>query len=367
MVKMKNVCWAVVLMVVVSGGWLTAEGSSPIPGMVSYWSFDEGEGDMAHDSFGDNDGAMHNAEWTAGQIGGALEFDTTGHVNCGHDSSLDMTDGTTICAWVRPDPNSITGYRHFIVRGYYDSSSDNANLKLAYEADTDEFRFRIKHNLEERTVLVPAFGAGVWQHVVATYDGSGKMELYINGQFAGEETGADLQAEVSQYDLLIGTHLAGHQPPVACFYGKIDDVAIFNTALTEEEIQEIYQDGLAGLGLVIDYRQIAINKIEGAIATKTEAIELVNLAIEKERAAFAALNELRDSGQLGELSLVDVFRARLDVLWAMGRQINAKFNLRRSINRLEKALRRLTLEPEPGHEPPPHPERPARPRPHWPR
>jgi hypothetical protein len=208
-----------------------------------------------------------------------------------------------------------------------------------------------------------------WYHVAAVIRGGVDMELYIDGANDGgtyggsggslKYAGANGSSFVGGVDSAIGV--------LAPFDGEIDDVAIFNRALTEGEIQQIYQDGLAGLGYELDYQQIAINKIEGAIDTKTEALELVNLAMERERAVFRSLKELKESGQLSELSLMDIFRARLEILWAMGRQIRAKFNLRRSINRLEKALRRLTLEPEPDHEPPPHPERPARSRPHWPR
>lgn len=354
MVKMKEICWVMVLMVVVSGGWVTSEGE-PIGGMVSYWTFDEAEGNTSHDSFGDNDGAVHNAVWTAGQIGGALDFDTTAHVNCGHDNSLDMTDGTTICLWICPDPCA-THSSVFLGRGYYDSSTNNKSLISWHRYSEESFGYRIRHDTHEVTIRGPA-SAGVWQHIAATYQ-SGTMKFYVNGELSDEATGADLQAEVSQYDLIIGATLAPHSPATS-FDGKIDDVAFFNRPLTEEEIQQIYQDGLAGLGIELDYRKIAINKIEGAIATKTEAIELVDLAIEKERAAFLALNDLRDNDQLGELSLMDIFKAKLEILWAMGRQIRAKFSLRRSINRLQRALDTLTLEPDPGHEPPPHPERPV--------
>jgi len=142
---------------------------------------------------------------------------------------------------------------------------------------------------------------------------------------------------------------------------------------TDEQGLYFYSSrGEEGVGIwfsswIHDPHLIAIENIEQAIALKMEAIELVNLAIEREQDAFSALNELRDSGELGELSMMDIFRARLEIVWAMGRQINAKFNLRRSIIKLERALRRLTLESEPEGEGPVHPERPVRPRPHWPR
>ncbi len=355
MVKMKNVCWAVVLMVVVSGGWMLAEGA-PIPGMVSYWTFDEAEGETAYDSFGDNDGAVINAVWTAGQIGGTLEFDGTAHVNCGNDSSLDMNDAMTICTWVNPD-DSGGGVRRFFSRGFYNNSSNNDTVMLWYRNDVGEFGYRVRHNEDVKIISAPG-SPGMWQHIAATYD-SGTMELYINGVYAGPATSANLQPAVSEYDFIIGANIAPH-PSDQSFDGKIDDFAFFNRALTEEEIQQIYQDGLAGLGYELDYHQVAINKIEGAIETKTEAIELVNLAIEKERAAFAALRDLRESGDMGGLGFVDIFKAKLEILWAMGRQIRAKFNLRRSIRRLQRALDNLMVEPEPAGEPIPNIERPVR-------
>ena len=349
--KMKNVCWVMVLVVVVSGSWVTAEGSEPIPGMVSYWTFDDGAGEVAHDAFGNNNGAVQGAEWTSGQIGGALEFDETGRVNCGHDSSLDMTGGMTICLWVNPD-DSEGGSRRIVVMG---TSGDSVGLR--YRNNLNEVSYRVRHGQNDKVISAPAF-PGVWQHVAATYD-SGTMELYVDGEFAGQVTGADLRPAVSAYDFIIGG-ISGISPET-WFDGKIDDVALFNRALTPDEIWQSYQDGLAGLGYELDQRQVAINKIERAIAEKREALELVNLAMERERVALDALNDLSAGGEPGELSLMDIFKAKVEIVWAMGRQIHAKFNLRRSIRKLERALRRLTLEPEPA-EGPVRPDRPLGPR-----
>ena len=122
----------------------------------------------------------------------------------------------------------------------------------------------------------------------------------------------------------------------------------------DEQGLYFYSDrGDDGVGIwfsswIHDPYQIAIENLEEAIALKTEALELVNLSIDKEREAFAALNELQESGNTGELRVIDIFRAKLEILWAMARQIHAKFNLRRSIRKLESALERLTMEPEPA-------------------
>ena len=366
MVKMKNVCWLVVLMVVVSGGWVAAEGSDPILGMVSYWPFDEGSGDMAYDSYGDNHGSLKDPCWATGQIDGALEFNgVDDNIDLGTDSSLKMDLPVTCCAWIKL---SSTGSSDMIIAlgkgqsNWYYGVFVNIRadgLLLAHIGDGTGKSATDQRWKEGTTVLTD----GQWYHVAAVVRGGVDMELYINGENDGGSyggTGGSLKYAGTNGSSFIGGTTSESIGTTSPFDGVIDDVAVFNRALTPEEIEQIYQDGLAGLGLELDYRQIAINKIEGAIAAKTEAIELVDLAIERERAAFRALDELRESGEFGELGVMDVFKARLDILWAMGRQIHAKFNLSRSIRKLEKALNRLTMEPD--HEPPPPPEGSARPR-----
>jgi len=188
---------------------------------------------------------------------------------------------------------------------------------------------------------------GLTIYYYALRDGSPTYDIYKSTRSSTDEPFSDIQKVGISTDVYVE-----HNP-----YVTPDEGAIYFVS----------NRGTEGFGIWVSYwisnpYDDAIENIENAIAQKTEAIELVNLAIEKERTAFEALSELRASGDLGELSPQDIFRARLEILWAMGRQINAKFKLRLSINRLERALRRLTLEPETEGEGPVHPERPVRPR-----
>lgn len=63
----------------------SAGGSEPIEGLIAHWKFDEGEGDIAYDSAGDNDGTIYGVDWTTGIIDGALDFD-------GEDDYVDVGD-----------------------------------------------------------------------------------------------------------------------------------------------------------------------------------------------------------------------------------------------------------------------------------
>jgi hypothetical protein len=144
-----------------------------------------------------------------------------------------MTSGFTLGVWVNPDEN--VGYRRIIERGYYAGSSNNKYVSLVYHHETNTINYKIRHDNNEKLIQAPC-SEGVWQHVAITYN-SGIMELYINGEFADSITGADLQSAVSTYDFVIGTDI-GHQAFVS-FDGKIDDVRIYDRALSEAEVREL--------------------------------------------------------------------------------------------------------------------------------
>jgi len=213
-------------------------------GLVGYWKLDEGVGGTAYDSAGSNHGTINGAAWTTGQVDDALSFDGYGdHVDCGSGSSLDITQTRTWTAWVKPYGTS-GRWERFIARGYYNSGSDTKTLQLWYEYDSDEFGYRIRHDGNLKLLTAPAI-RGVWQHLAATYD-SGTMILYLNGAYVNETTGADLQAEISNYDFLIGRDVGIAQP----FKGEVDEVAIWERVLTPDEVQKLYEAGLAGHGYV---------------------------------------------------------------------------------------------------------------------
>ncbi|MHC4605112.1 MAG: hypothetical protein ACYS6W_17490, partial [Planctomycetota bacterium] len=84
---------------VFAGQWLDMD--MLVEGMVAHWKLD---GD-ANDSAGDNDGTVYgNSVWTAGQVDGALYFDGAGdYVDCGNDSSVNVTNNFSISAWFNLD------------------------------------------------------------------------------------------------------------------------------------------------------------------------------------------------------------------------------------------------------------------------
>jgi len=86
-------------LLVFAGQWLDSDSSRE--GMVAHWKLDGN----ADDPVGGNHGTVHgDPVWTIGKVDGALYFDGDGdYVDCGNDSSLNLTNNFSISAWFKSD------------------------------------------------------------------------------------------------------------------------------------------------------------------------------------------------------------------------------------------------------------------------
>ena len=86
-----------------------------------------------------------------------------------------------------------------------------------------------------------------WNFVAAVYDqSSGARRIYVNGAMVAERTDPPITLTDSIADLAIGGHLASPTSLVTAFPGLIDEVEIFNRALSASEIRSIFDAGSAG-------------------------------------------------------------------------------------------------------------------------
>jgi hypothetical protein len=220
-------------------GWFGGGGKIPedtfTRGLVAYWSFDEGSGNIAYDASGNgNHGTIYGAKWTQGKIGGALSFDgVDDYVRVPDSDSLDITNAITIEAWVNC------------------GSSPAGNLRsIVRKESTYALRFYSDGTLEglvwiggryKSSGIVPASIAWVpnrWVHWTFTYDGS-SMKIYKNGILVMGPTAQTGAIDKTTNDLGIGGTGTGAYP----FIGLIDEVRIYNRALSPEEIRFHYSRG----------------------------------------------------------------------------------------------------------------------------
>jgi Concanavalin A-like lectin/glucanases superfamily/Galactose oxidase-like, Early set domain/Bacterial Ig domain/Glyoxal oxidase N-terminus/Galactose oxidase, central domain len=199
----------------------------PRTGLVGAWSFDAAGSVAADASPSANNGTVSGATWTAaGRIGGALTFDgVNDRVDVPDSASLDLTGAMTVEAWVRP--TATTGWRTVLMK------ERTNGLAYALYSNNDQGRPEVDVRIvADRVAAGPAaLPANQWTHLAATYDGA-TLRIYVNGTSVGSrpQTGA---TTVSASPLRIGGNAVWSE----WFAGSIDEVRVYNRALSATEIQ----------------------------------------------------------------------------------------------------------------------------------
>jgi len=187
--------------------------------LVGHWTLDEGSGNVAHDTSGNgNDGTFNgDPQWVSGFIGSALEFDgVDDYVAIG---DLDLIESFTLTFWMRP--SSLSSGWHSVVMKEYD---------YGFEFDGTSLLGRVGNGAGgwgatvTTTISVPA----IWYHAALTWNGS-DLEMFIDASSVGQNTGT----HVSNNDPLL---FASWNTSSEFFNGTIDDVRIYDRALSEPEI-----------------------------------------------------------------------------------------------------------------------------------
>ncbi|HWM63912.1 MAG TPA: LamG domain-containing protein [Solirubrobacterales bacterium] len=214
-------------------GEIAADRATPIQtpqaGPVAAYSFDQGEGELAEDLAGENDGEIEGATWTTGRYGSALLFDEEDCVTVADAPELQLTEEFTLQAWVKPDDDQIQSDPIFFKEtedfySYFLGLSFQSNGKVeGYIGEEDEEDYTLVSSPE---ALIP----NVWAHVALTYDGN-LMRLYLNGELVDSNATA-VGNVASSGPLRIGCNEVFDE----YFDGRIDEPRIYDRALDAGEI-----------------------------------------------------------------------------------------------------------------------------------
>jgi len=211
--------------------------------MVAVWLFDEGKGSVVTDSTGNgHDGKIEKgAKWVNGRFGKALEFDGADDwVSVPHSKNLGFASGKSFTITVHYKGSQLGG--SLFGKGYEDKSQALPWYLLWNDGSSPKVTLFLR---DEAGASFRADGTSEvaddkWHFVAAVADASkGKSSIWIDGK---KEAEADFNKKsgygTSEGVVAIGRHYDRYTK------GIIDDVALFNVALTSDDIKTVMDEGL---------------------------------------------------------------------------------------------------------------------------
>jgi hypothetical protein len=242
----------------VLGDWLL-EATDPGTGnLVGWWKLDDAAGTAQDSSIYGNHGTLIGmdpaSDWVSGQIGGALHFDgIDDYVDCANDVSLEIT-GTAIslAAWVKYE--TAAAESGIVMKTSNDNWADGYGLY----ADSGTIWFYVS---DWDFAASRSFAAdNQWHHVVGTYDGS-NVRVYVDGvEGTPYSYTSSIRNTGQSFEIGRGASNAYN------FAGALDDVRLYNAALTETDIlglsglrADLFEDGAINF---MDYALIADQYLE---------------------------------------------------------------------------------------------------------
>jgi len=207
-------------------------------GLVAYYPFN---GNANDESGNNNHGTVSGATLAADRFGNpnsAYSFDgVDDYVYVLGSSTLKYpgSGGWTLEAWTLAQSDG----------GIVCQSSQGVSARDPYNIriDTEKALFRVDSVTSSDSIQTP-ISYGQWTHITGVYTG-GNLKIYINGLLKGEKSTTIVPESSSEYPVIIGNvDLAW--APHGVYKGIIDEVAIYNRALTEDEILEHFCEGLTG-------------------------------------------------------------------------------------------------------------------------
>ena len=204
--------------------------------IVGDWHFNEKSGNIAYDSELQpaNNGTINGATWTDGKYNPALSFDgVNDYVEVPDSPSLDLTGALSVEAWVYI--RNMASANYIVSKG----NDDKVNGQYGILLSNNQFSFHMYEG-DHRYILGSNATTQKWYHVVGTWDGT-TMKLYINGFLNSSGTWAG-SLTPNNLNLQIGR--LGKPNWMYQFDGIIDEVRIYNRALSAAEILKHYQAGI---------------------------------------------------------------------------------------------------------------------------
>ena len=200
-------------------------------GLTGYWDFQEGAGSTAYDKTGkENNGTITGATWANGQVGQALNFNgSSGYVQA---TGYDLPSFTA-SAWVKT--SAVSNWKGIIE--FTSSANDRRGIGLS----TAGAVYIIYGSTSRYKISTKEVDDGNWHHVVGTFDGT-TATVYVDG--TSYSLGSQTSGSAGLANILkIGN--MSFNGSAYYFSGLIDEVRVYNRALSPDEALRLYKSGLS--------------------------------------------------------------------------------------------------------------------------
>jgi PKD repeat protein len=221
-------------------------------GMAAYWQLEETDGTVYADLYDGLDGQAAVSAPTpdpGGIVGGCQDFDGVGDfITVADDPALDWSADASFTIELWANLTNVAG-RNKVMIGR-DEDGGYPHWWLGASQSTGYVNWNLLDENREGVALAGTtpLNDGVWHHLVAVRDGAAdENRLYVDGVLVDSATHDYTAGFGASTSLGIGYMAYNHNPDYY-YDGKLDEIALYDVALTEAQIQTHYTDGLAGQG-----------------------------------------------------------------------------------------------------------------------
>jgi len=279
---------------------LCAAAPPPTAGLVGYWNFDEANGLTVLDASGlGNNGTMSGAgvSRVIGKVGtGALKFDgISGKVTVPGTSSLNVTGSFTLTAWLQFEAFTAT-YQTPVIKGSTSACAywlqlvgTHPSIGFGSGATTNCSSYR------EQVVSTATWEQNVWHHAAVVFDDAANtLAFFLDGTrvLLVSQTAAPL----SSAEALVFGQSTNASDNYERMKGQIDEVRIYNRALSTQEVLDVFGD--TGSGSSSDVQPPSVPTNVSAVAASASQINL-SWTASSDNAGVAGYRVYRGGTQIG--------------------------------------------------------------------